>query len=187
MSKILSNNLKGPVVVAMVAVRMMEMAVHKVVNMVAMRNGGMSAFGAVNMLRLMFGGGISRRAFVRVGRINGNSMFIHVVAMRMMKMAILKIINMPFVPDGGVAASGCVHVRRIRVGCTRMFAHIFAFLFLFPRVLQNNHLIRQYRRKKRFCKWLAYDPMKTIKESAIEIEQRRQNEIAPRKGFVRHF
>ena len=136
----LSNNLKRPVIVAMVAVGMVEVAVYKVVNMVAMRNGGMPAFGAVNVLRRVFVGGKSRRAFVGVGRINANGMFIHVVAMRMMKMAFLKVIYMPFVPDGGVAASWCVHVRRIRVGCTRLFAHNFASLFLFLRVLQNNHL-----------------------------------------------
>ena len=137
----LFNNLNRSVVVAMVAVRMMEVAVHKVVNVVAMRNCGMPAFGAVNMLPRMFRGGKSRRAFVGIGPINGDGVFIHMVAVRMMKMASLKVIYMPFMPDGGVAASGCVDVGRIRVGCTRMFAHIFAFLFLPPRVLQNNDLI----------------------------------------------
>lgn len=137
----LFNDLKRPVVVAMVAVRMMEVAVHEVVNMVAMRDGRVSAIGAVNMLRLVFGGGKSRRAFVGVRGIDGNSMFIYVVAMRMMKMAIVKVIYMPFVFDGGMAASGCVHMRMTRVGCTNIFAHIFAFLFLFLRVLQNNDLI----------------------------------------------
>ena len=136
----LFNNLQRPVIVAMIAVRMMKVAVHEVVNMVAMRNGGMPAIGAVNVLRRMFVGRISRRAFVGVGRIDADSVFIHVVAMRMMKMASLKVIHMPFMPDGDAAVSWCVDVRRIRVDCTRLFAHIFTFLFLFLRVLQNNDL-----------------------------------------------
>lgn len=128
-------------IVAMVAVRMMEVAVNQIVNMVAMRNGGMPAIGAVNMLRSVFGGGKSRRAFVRVGRINGNRVFIHMVLVRMMKMAVVKVIDMPFVLDGGVPAAGGMHVRMVRVRCTGMVAHIFAFLFLSLRVLQHKHLI----------------------------------------------
>ena len=183
----LFNNLKRPVVVAMVAMRMMEVAVHEVVNMVTMRNGGMPAFGAVNMLRGMFGGSISRRAFVGIGRINGDGMFIHMVAMRMMKMASLKVVYMPFMPDGGVAASGRVDVRRIRVGCMEMFAHIFSFLFLFLRALQNNNLIPSLSWQEMFLQVTHENNQRTQAMGEVVYEHRKQNEIAPWNGFMKEF
>lgn len=124
----LFNNLKRPVVVAMVAVRMMKVSFDQIVNMVSMRDGGMPAIGAMNMPGRVFGCRKSRGAFIGIGGINRNRMFVHVIAVRMMKMAVMKVIHVPFVLDGGVAASRCVDMRMIRMGDTRFFAHnIFRF------------------------------------------------------------
>src|SRR5579862_1479960 len=62
----ISTQLKRAVVVAMVAMRMMETSINQVVNMVAMWNSRVAAIGAMSMLCPMFGGGKARGAFVGV-------------------------------------------------------------------------------------------------------------------------
>ena len=115
-----------PVVVAMVAMRMMQASVNQIVNMVAVRNGGMAAIGTVNMFRRVFLGGEARRAFVGIRGTDGNRVLVHMVAVRVMQMAVVQIIHMAFVFDGGVSAAGAVDVRMIGVrGAGMLFAHKF--------------------------------------------------------------
>jgi len=126
-------------VVAMVAMRMMEASIHQVVHMAAMRDGGVAAIGAMNMLRCAFGGGKAGSALVRIGGTDGNRVFIHMVPVRMMQMAVMKIIHMPFVLDGGVSASRAVHVRMIGVSGTRFFAHNFLNFWCYVMSALSNH------------------------------------------------
>ncbi|HTV41338.1 MAG TPA: hypothetical protein VMF08_12225 [Candidatus Sulfotelmatobacter sp.] len=140
MPSTLSNNLKRPVVVAMVAVRMMKVSVNQIVNMVAMGNRRMPATWAMNMLRGVFGGGKSRSAFIGIGRINSNRVLIHVITVRMMQMTVVKIIYMPFMLDGGVPAAGGVDVGMVRMSGAGVFAHkCFRLLCLFVRSLLDKH------------------------------------------------
>jgi hypothetical protein len=126
----------------MVAVRMMKATINQIVNMVAVWHGGMAAFGAVNMFRCAFVGRKSGCAFIRIGGINGNRVLVHVIVVRMMKMAVVKIVNVFFMPHRDVPASGAVDVSMIRMCCTGMFVHnFFRFLCLSLRSLQNNHRI----------------------------------------------
>jgi hypothetical protein len=147
----LLNNLKRSVVVAMVAVRMMKASLNQIVNMVIMGNSRVAAIGTVNVLRRMFSRGKSRRAFVGIGGIDRNRVFVHMIAMRMVKMAIMKIIHVPFMLDCGVSASWCVDMRVIRMGGTRFFVHIFFRLFCLSRhFLLIKHPIAREARQELF-------------------------------------
>ena len=107
-------------VIAMVAMRMMEASFNQIVHMIAMRNGGMPAIGTMGVPGRMFRGGKTGSAFVRVCRANGNRMFIHMVAVRVMQMAVVKIIHVVFVFDCGVSASRTVDMRMVGVSRARM-------------------------------------------------------------------
>ena len=69
-------------VVAVVAVRMVQMAIDEVINVVAMRYGFVSAAGAVYMSRFVAVAVMIRGADVRVGGADGDAVFINVVAVR---------------------------------------------------------------------------------------------------------
>lgn len=151
MSPNLLNNLKRSVVIAMVAMRMMEAAIDQVVHMIAMRNGRVSAIRPMNMLCRAFRGGESRRAFIGIGRINSNCMFIHVILVWMMKMAIVNIIYMPFMLNRDVPAAGGVDVSMVRVGCTGIFGHnLFRSLSLSLHTFQNNKPVPSRPRQEMF-------------------------------------
>jgi len=111
-------NLKRPVVVAMVAVRMMQASVNKVINVIAVRNGGMAAIGTMNVLPVV--AFRAQRAFVGIDVAHRDDMFVHMIAMRMMQMAVVKIIHMPVVHDGDVAAIFAVDMGMIGVSVARM-------------------------------------------------------------------
>jgi hypothetical protein len=100
-------------VVAMAAMRMMEASVNQIVNMIAMGNGGMPAIGTMDVFGGMFRGSKTGSAVVRVGGVNRNRVFVHMVAVRVMQMAVVKIVHVPFVLDGGVSASRTVDVRMV--------------------------------------------------------------------------
>ena len=121
----LLNNLKRSVIVAMVSMRMMEASINQIVHMITMWNGGVAAIRAMNMLRDMFGGGKIRSAFVGIGGSDGNRMFVHVVAVRMMQVAVVEIIHVPLVLDGDVPASRSVDVRMVGVSRAGIIAHNF--------------------------------------------------------------
>ncbi len=114
----LTNHLKRSVVVAVIAVRMMELSVHQIVHMIAMRNGRVAAIGAMNVLPIMAFG--AERAFVGIRGADGDGVFIHMVAMRMMQMAVMKIIHVPAMHDGNVSATFAVDVGMIGVSCARL-------------------------------------------------------------------
>ena len=119
--------MKQPVVVAVVAVRMMKASIDQIVNMVAMRNGGMAAIRTMNMLRVMPGRTVG--AFIGIRGTDGNRVFVHMVAVRMMQMSVMKIIHMAFVFNGRVSATGTMDVGMIGVNVARiLFAHRFIFV-----------------------------------------------------------
>ncbi len=114
----LFHHLKRPVVVAMIAMRMMEVSPHQIVHMIAMRNGSVAAVGTMNVLPVVaFRAG---RASVGVGGTNGNDVFIHVVAVRMMQMAAVKIIHVAIVHDCDVSAIFAMDMRMVGVRFARI-------------------------------------------------------------------
>ena len=108
----------------MVAMRMMQAAVNQIVNVITMRHGRVTAFRAVNVLGRMFGGGITGRAFVGIRRAHINPVFIHMVAVRMVQMPVVKIIHVPVMLDRNMSAVCAVNMGMVAVSCAGMlFAH----------------------------------------------------------------
>ena len=155
-SRGLFRNSNRPVIVAVIAVRMMEVSVNQVVNMIAMRDGGMAAVWPMNVLRRMPRSSKPGRALFRVHSADGNRVLVHMIAMRMMQMAVMKIIHMAFMVDGCVAAAGAMDVRMVRVSGAGMFlAHKCVLLVRFLADIGKEHR-RAEPDKQFFCKRLAW-------------------------------
>ena len=80
----------------MVAMRVMQVAIHQIVHVVTVRHSRMSTARSVQVIDRVCGAGVLRRAGLGVGCRNGNQVLIHVVAMGMMEMAIVEIVNVSF-------------------------------------------------------------------------------------------
>ncbi len=92
----------------MIAVRMVQVAVDKIIDVVPMRHGLMPAARAMHMLRLVTAAAVIRRALIGIFRTHLDAMFIHVLAVRMMEMAIMQIVDVIAVANGRVAAAGAM-------------------------------------------------------------------------------
>ena len=92
----------------MITMRMMEMALHKVINMIAMRDRFMSAAGSMNMPLLVACAVWS--ALVGIVRRHPNHMFIHMILVRMVQMTLVKIVHVTVVLHRGVPATSPVLV-----------------------------------------------------------------------------
>ena len=97
-------------IVAMSAVRMVQMAIHQVINMVAMRHGFVAAIGTVSVGLLIGGAALVWRTFLRIRRSHLNLMVIHMITVSVMQVAIVKIISVAVVFHGGVPAVWAMHV-----------------------------------------------------------------------------
>jgi len=113
----LLNDVDRPVVVAMIAMRMMQVAVDQIVQVIAMRHGVVPASRTVHVPRLVPTALVIGRAAIRVGRRDFQSVFVHVIAMRVMQMAVVEIVDMIAVPDGRMFAGRAVLV--IMMGVVR--------------------------------------------------------------------
>ena len=114
----LTTHLKWSVVVAVIAVWMMQVSVNQVINVIAMRNGSVTAIGTMNVLPVV--AFRTERAFVGIRGADGDGVFVHMVAVRMMQMAVVKIIHVPIVHDGDVSAIFAMDMRMIGVRFTGM-------------------------------------------------------------------
>jgi len=106
----LLDDVHGAVVVAMRAMRKVQVAVDEIIDVVPVRNGLMAAAGPVTMTMAMSLTSMSRRAGGRVCRADGKDMLIHVVFMEVMKVPVVQVILMVLVVDGTVAAKRPVPV-----------------------------------------------------------------------------
>jgi hypothetical protein len=109
----LANHLKRPVIVTVSVVWMMQSAINQIINVIAVRNGCVAAVGAMNVLLVV--AFRTERAFVGIRGTDGDGVFVHVVAVRMMQMAVMKIIHVPIVHDGDVSAIFAMDMRMIGV------------------------------------------------------------------------
>ena len=109
----LTSHLKWSVIVAVIAVRMMQVSVHQVVHMIAVRNASVAAVGAMNVLLVV--AFRPERAFVGIRSTDDDGMLVHMVAVRMMQMAVVQIIHVPIVHDGDVSAIFAMDMRMIGV------------------------------------------------------------------------
>ena len=97
-------------VVAVVAVGMVEVAVDEVVDVVAVGHGLVPASGAVDMTVLMTGASVPRGAGGRVCLAHLDHVLVHVVAVGMVKVAVVEVVHVVTVPDGDVPAVRAVNV-----------------------------------------------------------------------------
>ena len=97
-------------IVAVSAVRMVQMAIYQVINMVAMRHGFVAAVGTVSVRLLMGGAAVVRCAFLRIRLGHLNLMVVHMITVIVMQVAIVKIIGVAVVFHGGVPAVWPMHV-----------------------------------------------------------------------------
>ncbi len=107
------------VIVAVVAVRMMQVAVHEVIDMVAVRDRLVAAAGAVDVRGVV--AGARRGVAVGILRTDLDDVLIDVPVVRMMQMPVVQVINVPVVLHRGVAAASAVRV--VVVGMDFAVAH----------------------------------------------------------------
>lgn len=115
----------------MIAMRVMQVAVHEVVDVVAVRHRFVPAARPMHMTGAMASAVMLRRAAVRVGCADGDYVLVDMVAMHVMEVAVMQEIDVAFVAHRGVTALRAVlvvvmgvlgatgHRRSPVVGCIR--------------------------------------------------------------------
>jgi len=89
----------------MVAVGMVQVAIDEIVDVVAVRHRFVSAAGAMHMPRLMAGAAVLGRTAIGVLRGYFDDVLVHVVAMGMVQVAVVQVIDVVAMADGGVSAA----------------------------------------------------------------------------------
>ena len=112
-------DLHGPVVVTVVAVRVMQVAIHQVVGVVAVGHGLVAAIRAVDMARLVSAAIVRRGALGGIGGVDRERVLVDVPDVRMMQMPVMQVIGVPIVLDGRMTAAGAVNVIVANVFLTR--------------------------------------------------------------------
>ena len=90
----------------MIAVLVMQTAVDQVIDMVAVRDSFMSATFSVNMART----GIERDAGIGVGFIYRQGVFVVMAVVLVMQMAVVQVVDMAIMFDGGMTAAAAVNM-----------------------------------------------------------------------------
>lgn len=111
----ISGGRQRTVVVAVVAVRMMEVAADAVVQVVAVGNCLVTAAGAVHMAGIMTAAAMIRGAAIGVVGGDVDHVLVDMISMRMVEVTIVQVVDMPAVPHGGVPA-----IRTVLVSVVRM-------------------------------------------------------------------
>lgn len=111
----------------MIAMRMMEVIVDQIVDVIAVRHGFVSATRTVHVSRRVSTALVIGRAAIRVGCGDLQTVFVHVIAMRVMEMAVVEIVNVVSVPDSRMAAGRAMLV--IMMGVMRFIAGCHGFSF----------------------------------------------------------
>ena len=107
-------------IVTVIAVGMVQMACNEIVDMVAMRNRFVAAARTMNVSSVVSSAVMVGRATIRVLVAHFNPVLIHMVRVRMVKMAVVEIIHMAAVPDRNMTAMRAMHV--IVIGVMRKIA-----------------------------------------------------------------
>ncbi|WP_420997854.1 hypothetical protein ACKI2N_034175 [Cupriavidus sp. 30B13] len=107
-------------IVAVIAMRVMKVPAHEIVDVVAVRHRFVPASGAVDVPVLVAPAMMLRRAPVRVLRADFEAVLVHMAAMRVVQVAVVQVIDVAVVPDRGMAAIGSVLV--VVVGVVRLVA-----------------------------------------------------------------
>ncbi len=92
-----SREVNRAAVVAVIAVRMVQVAVDEIVDVIPMRHRFMAAPRAVNVARVV--AAAARRALVRIPGAHFEPVLVDMIAVRMMQMTVMQIINVIVVLD----------------------------------------------------------------------------------------
>jgi hypothetical protein len=96
------------VIVAVGAVRMMQVAIDEIVGVAAVRDRFVSAGGAMAVAFLVSAAIVVRRACLRIVPVHVELMLFHAPVADMMEMPVMQVVDMSLVFDGRVAAVGAV-------------------------------------------------------------------------------
>ena len=118
---------KLAVVVTVVAVGMVQVSINEVVDVIAVRHGVVAASGPMLVSGLVLQGRLGRCASVRVFVINGDSMLIHVILVRMVKMPIMEVVGVPVMTHSQMTAHRAVLVIVTPVGGVLVLGHTGSF------------------------------------------------------------
>jgi hypothetical protein len=103
--------LNYPMIVAVRAVRVVEVTFHQVVGVVAVRNGFVSAIGPVFVGHLVRPAIVFRGARSRVFRAYRDCVFVKMVTVRAVKVPVMKVVLVAVVLHGSVSTVRTMHVR----------------------------------------------------------------------------
>jgi hypothetical protein len=101
------------VVVAMIAMRVVQATIDEIINMIPVGNSLMAAARAVPMLLLMSGSAMLWIAPIGIRRTNFNHVFFGVSVVNMLQMTVVEIIDVVLMTNGYMATSRTVHMLRL--------------------------------------------------------------------------
>jgi len=127
-------------IVAMRAMRVMEVPFHQIVRMIPVRHGFMSAAGPVDMVGLVRAALVVWRAAVLMRFVRCQFVFVNVVSVDMVQMTIVKIVGVAVVLHGLMPA-----VRAVDMSVPFMFRAGFRHLVV---LLSKTSLLSQLRQMK---------------------------------------
>jgi len=113
----------------MVAMRVMKMAIDKVVDVIAVRHRRVTATRSVHMAGLVATAVVVRRAAVRIFRADFESVLVDMIAMRVVQVTVMQVVDMVAMSDGGVATVRTVLM--VVMGVVRFVAGAHAMLLAF--------------------------------------------------------
>lgn len=114
MSWVLADQGHRAVIVAMAVMDVMQAAIHQVVDVVTVGNGLVAAVRTMDMIGRV-ATALTVSAVIGIDGADLQHMLVHVIAMHMVQMAIVEIVDMAVMLDGGVAAIRTVLMAVIRV------------------------------------------------------------------------
>lgn len=107
------DHVHGPVIVAVIAMRVMEAAADKVVDVIAVRHALVPAALAVDVAWLVSCRGRGAAVGIAFGHLE--AALVHVIPVHRMEAAVVQVVHVVAVPDGGVPAPLAVDVRMLRM------------------------------------------------------------------------
>ena len=114
-------------VVAVVLMPGVEVARDEEVGVVAVRDGGMAAGGAMLVRRHVAAAAVAVRAGVRVRRVDGETVLVHVVAVRVMNVTVVDVVHVAIVMEPAVPAMLPMLMRVVRMLVARRHHRTQAF------------------------------------------------------------
>ena len=98
-------------IITVIAVRMVQVTVHEVVDVISVRHGLMTTTGAVNVIRIVAAAGVGGGASIRVSITHFHHVLFHLaIFTNVMKVSVVQIVHVVTVLNAGVLAVGSVLV-----------------------------------------------------------------------------